>query len=455
MTLNVGLLLRKPGESPYARYRRFLIANNSIAFIKIRAELEKYYCRGDIKISRACSGPYNPAECAAELEEQFIQRYALKRQSCTKLLKQYHPKQCCNSCAAIGFHCELFDLPGFDICPIHGERLTERCGECGLRWPTAYQLVARNCIKCGTRATVQDLLNAGLENTSSYYQKIAVTQSLLDFGYQQFTQNFYLKYRDCRIERYRPLTNHLSPFHVCVVSNIAYQGAPYIADVCESLIKMFDVEKKTFRIKKTTVSMKNQRLNAHNSLQSKIIMKTTEKLEKLFNTETHVLGACEAFDTPGEGCLSCTVYAAWKSVVGYGDVLAFHSAEEHQRSLATNRLFLKKPFAPSFNTTLLVTEANDCSYYIKIPRALSILLYEHDLWTTAVHLYEYFSALTRSDRISWLDIKRMEKPLISPDKTYYCPYVMKLGGNELDVYFPNDIFTNELKLNKSVAKLLA
>ncbi len=78
-----------------------------------------------------------------------------------------------------------------------------------------------------------------------------------------------------------------------------------------------------------------------------------------------------------------------------------------------------------------------------------------NIWTTAVHLYEYFSALTRADRISWLDIKRMEKPMISPDKTHYCPYVMRLDGNELDVYFPNDIFTNELKLNKSVAKLLA
>ena len=176
--LNFGLLLRKPAESRYAQYRRFLIVNHSLYVNngRITRALRKYASR---YFNIDCKGIL-VSDLSSQVENQILKSKG--KQPELQLLKTSHNPRViknCSLCSKNGFHSEAFNLDWVLVCPIHMESLTPRCDVCLQKWPTCSKLLSTNCKGCGAKLTVSDLLE---QNAYRYDDKYQVIKELLTFA---------------------------------------------------------------------------------------------------------------------------------------------------------------------------------------------------------------------------------------------------------------------------------
>ena len=79
--LNAGLLLRKPGESAYGQFSRFLIANQSIDLSGFRDEFRKdNICIDHINISDNSEREGWLTKYARKHEENYIEKHSISKQ---------------------------------------------------------------------------------------------------------------------------------------------------------------------------------------------------------------------------------------------------------------------------------------------------------------------------------------------------------------------------------------
>ena len=166
--MNTGLLLRKPGESRYCRYRRFLIANRGIhkrygsmrlsfpIYAKERFQIDTNGLRG--------------TDAVAKVEDRIIRFLSLPKLHYLPQ-KSAYPRvvESCVKCSEIGFHSEVFNLEWVTVCPVHKTKLTDTCGTCKQKWPPSSAIWASDCEGCGAKITVMELARKGaFENTLDY-----------------------------------------------------------------------------------------------------------------------------------------------------------------------------------------------------------------------------------------------------------------------------------------------
>lgn len=168
--LNTGLLMRKPGESEYGRYRRFLIANHTL-ILKLAKKVNKYDSNSKYRLSKF----------AVLLETRFIEKNKIKKSINTIPLKSnYRPTKCCPSCMKIGFHSFVFDYKWLEQCPVHKEDLITTCPDCNAQWPTYSELATKKCLTCGPKINFFKLPNKPINSIESFkvYETIEnITQS--------------------------------------------------------------------------------------------------------------------------------------------------------------------------------------------------------------------------------------------------------------------------------------
>lgn len=205
--LNTGVLLKKPYESDYNAYRRFLIANIHYGPLRLSAEIKTLFdelieyqivkdarkrswpeglpqdypwlCEFDNHINRQCieisdsnRGPIGPAVFSERaIRVSILQRYLLFEMSAESeelITKSKAVFKQCPECARIGYHTGLFDLTWISTCPVHHVRLEERCPDCKRQWPTRGSLDREDCLTCGARIPFSLLLERGAFDQDRY-----------------------------------------------------------------------------------------------------------------------------------------------------------------------------------------------------------------------------------------------------------------------------------------------
>lgn len=187
--LNTGLLLRKPYESDYNAYRRFLIANQHLTASQLSAAIlracrtltqsEEYRNRKSQNCgSSPCSDFDAPNLGRTRVRFQNTLPTLERRHELAHFLEQYHLHQhsmednviCpvstptrtnCAECARLCFHSGLYELPWLTACPIHHIPLVTLCPECQLPWPKFGELYGRQCGTCGVHIAFEELLARG------------------------------------------------------------------------------------------------------------------------------------------------------------------------------------------------------------------------------------------------------------------------------------------------------
>jgi len=153
--LNTGNLLRRPGESKYSRYRRFLIANHGAygSAQRIRKALLRYAVSRSHSVH---SGIHNfklielleskePYTDQVYLESRFVYPRAHKN---------------CPICSEVGYHSEVFNYDWVSICPIHKIKLVKRCHVCSEIWPSCSKILLRDCLGCGAKINFTKLMSS-------------------------------------------------------------------------------------------------------------------------------------------------------------------------------------------------------------------------------------------------------------------------------------------------------
>ncbi|MBL1320727.1 MAG: hypothetical protein COA63_006650 [Methylophaga sp.] len=449
MKLNTGLLLSRPGESAYARYRQFLIANNGLSFQELTKELKRKFLITKPNIFNPTE-PYFLAKCATKLEHEYIEvNYRNKTKSYSDLIGKYRPKRCCNKCASVGYHCDLFDMPWIRKCPIHNENLTERCNRCNQLWPTASELRLNKCPTCGVKISIQDLLKTTTNNTDNGYQLIINAQLLVSQGYRLFSSKFYLYKKEHRREYVQDLIHQTSAFYLSVVEKSLNKKKL----LCH-LIKTLNIEKKTYKVTRIPAPQSITNSKELLTLKTKIIKKTITKFESVFNKKGHLIGTCETNSFPQRVCLPCATLNAWKKLINYYD--EGYNAYCWSNHLAT-LYSVPTPSSPIIYSMIYIGDFYLNEEYIGLPLKLSGKIYEHDLWTTAMHLYQYISYIM--DKAKDFPIFRTEfikncRPIMLHHNSTFSPYVMNLTGDKLDVYYLKNILTTKLYESEKIDQLL-
>lgn len=450
MKLNTGLLLSRPGESAYARYRQFLIANNGLSFQELTKELKRKCLITKPNIFNRTE-PYLLAKCATKLEHEYIDiNYQNKTKFHSELIGKYRPKRCCNKCASAGYHSDLFDMRWFSKCPIHNEKLTERCNRCNQLWPTASELRLNKCLTCGPKITVQELLKSIADDTTYGYQLIVNIKLLVCQGYQLFSSELFLYHYENRREYIQDVIHQHSAFYLSVVENTLKKN--YLCHFISTL----DIEKKVYEVKyiPPPTPLRNTNSKELLSLKVNIIKKTITKFESIFNHGKHVIGMCRLDNYPQQACIHCATFFAWTSLINYHDKK--YSGSNVRYILAT-MYSGSIPVAPIIYSTIFISQRYSNEQFIKLPFELSGKIYENDLWTTAMHLYQYMSYImdeTNDTQISWSDFIKNCRPIMTHHNSTFSPYVMKLIGDNLEVYSLKNILTTKLNESEKIDQLL-
>lgn len=162
--INTGLLLRRPFESDYSAYRRFLIANHTQSGPAIRAGLAA-------KLLTVPGKRYALPALAQRWERAYCEHYQIPYQTPVNNESRLNLRNC-PSCARFGYHSYLFQFPWFRQCPIHQEPVVPVCPRCQRRWPLASELhnTRSECPTCGIHFDLGRLVSAAARAPKSGFE---------------------------------------------------------------------------------------------------------------------------------------------------------------------------------------------------------------------------------------------------------------------------------------------
>lgn len=173
--LNTGLSLRRPFESDYGAFKRFLNSNNNLSKTRLADNLRLYAKSNEFHY------PGYHSLLALRHEMAFCQRnhipYLQPTPVCDREVRN------CWKCASIGYHSYLYQWMWLDRCPIHNKRISTRCRRCGKHWPRLHELINRRCSTCGGHSTRDQLKRlGGFVNHREFDTLNAVKNMELDYS---------------------------------------------------------------------------------------------------------------------------------------------------------------------------------------------------------------------------------------------------------------------------------
>lgn len=180
--LNTGLLLRRPYESAYNAYRRFLIANQTRTLVQIRDELRQ-------SVPKPPYGTMTTETQAQELERVYCDQLRIPYIPPTSVPPGQYRKNC-PECARICFQSYLYHYPWFQTCPIHQSALTYKCPECHEPWPEPSQFFRRQCLCCGVRWSLEHLRHVQATSPVSDFDELAILHTAKNTYLEQVNIRF-------------------------------------------------------------------------------------------------------------------------------------------------------------------------------------------------------------------------------------------------------------------------
>jgi hypothetical protein len=146
--INTGLLLRRPSESEYAAFRRFLVANQFETPAALKTDLQAFG-----KSSAVVSGQPWLTPRARQWEQKFCEANSLPFQSPAPV-DHRSPLRNCPVCAAQCYHTVLYQYPWEKRCPTHQHEIVTVCPSCKQPWPQPSELLKRNCPCCSANLSL-------------------------------------------------------------------------------------------------------------------------------------------------------------------------------------------------------------------------------------------------------------------------------------------------------------
>jgi len=159
---NIGSALKRPFESKYNTYRRFLVSNGNLSISNLSAELRINYpeffqskARLDC-MSVALHLNTNDSDASSP---SIL--YRLSKSEEQEKIRNYP------ICAEMCFHSSLYQYTWVTQCPLHNVSLTTHCPTCHQQWPSYGQLANRKCNTCGRLLSWRHLVQVNAFDESS------------------------------------------------------------------------------------------------------------------------------------------------------------------------------------------------------------------------------------------------------------------------------------------------
>jgi len=165
MHLNLGKGLKRPYESKYSAFRRFLISNPTLSSSALK------------KISTS--------KIWDTINYKIPDKYNLKHINNYHIYGVNDVKTHCPICAQQSYHCDLFQLPWITKCPIHKVPLVDNCPSCKKPWPNVDEMIYRECLVCGKEIDYSNLIKSGKYNDESLYDAIDRLFDFVTFKYNE------------------------------------------------------------------------------------------------------------------------------------------------------------------------------------------------------------------------------------------------------------------------------
>jgi hypothetical protein len=444
--INTGQMLKRPGESPYSAYRRFLIANQRLNSVgKIIKELKYLISKYSELYIDSYLIAYKPA-LLASINERLTN---LSDQKLEHLLqKGYRPLKHCPECAEIGFHTKLFDESWLLKCPIHDADLIGQCHLCGVYWPMSHDLISRGCISCGAQLDIAILKSNKTPNFEKFNQ-VHFLNSIIKRS-KNYLPKFEL-YLDTQFFTPKPVINNNHIFNLSVMANEGdlFHSEKLLAE--ELGVPFFKTKKHRFTV--TTddnVSRFENDAVYWNTLERQKVKVT----KKTFSSIKSILSSTKQNDTAD--ITNARIRAHTLQIIKLFHNERFVSDDSFNSvapDLYNNMISdgLKQPQTHQFFISHEpICDKSELNFY-RMPLELSILIYKIDLWTTYLNIHKYVASFleqkNNNDQVSL--ISRLHKNF-----ECRCPYAFILDGLSLSVYFPEDIFEFDNQKSRRLVSIL-
>ncbi len=438
--INTGQMLKRPGESPYSAYRRFLIANQRLNSIcKVIKEFKNVGIKGSELFINSKLIAYKPALLASMYERSNIpsdQRLNLLLQ------KGYRPLKHCPECAEIGFHTKLFDEPWLLKCPIHDADLITNCHVCGIHWPMSHDLISRGCSSCGTKLDNQ-IVKSNKIPCDEKFDQVHFLNSIIRRS-KKYLPKFEL-YLDTQFFTPKPVINNNHIFNLSVMAKEGdlFESEKQLAQ--ELKVPFYRINKQKYTVT-TDDNMsrfvnENDYWSALDKQKVRVTQKSLSKIRCLLKNNTADLTSAHIKTNTLEliKLLHDGHYVPEDRSASVFTDLYNNMTSRGLKLPQVHQFFIRHE---------VICDKSELKFY-RMPMELSMLVYKIDLWTTYLSIFKYVSSFLEQTK------KSDDGKIVGGLQNNFecrCPYTFILDELKLSVYYPEDIFEFD---NKQSRKLLS
>lgn len=410
MKMNTGLLLKKPGESAYSRYRRFAIANHgsykTATQIKEALLLEKSIKNKVLNHNDVLSTP----EIARQFEKARILNGNLDAMLPeSKISSGFRPSKHCQKCTEIGYHSNLFELSWISECPYHRALLTEKCSTCNRELPASSDLLATLCPSCGTRISINRINTLNKSIGRNDYDIFEELEQVATVDENLFPVSYFVDRNQTILNRKQANAN--SSFYPSILALKDNSHSSLKKGFSEGIIHRFEVGTEQY----TAISENfESSYESDFTLKFDLTKKITERVKNVLTTEPkeHLLGDCFLHKKTKEDvkltlvdyfssnqwestfCTPCKVFCVWNQLIPFpvrDDLSCYINQKRIVNLIEKLRSRLGQPELELPNIVHYISLGNNKENPIKIPSLMSKKIFEIDLWCTFLYIYEMLS----------------------------------------------------------------
>lgn len=437
--INHGLALYKPGESDLGTAIRLWIVNRH-SWKRSASSIDDRI-RGVNVVQDSLYVPLNidhshnlhSLKCAhAKLLGYDV---PVKTPSWSVVQNRYCRKQCL-SCAKLGHHSILFDLPWVKICPIHEEPLSKQCPICSKNWPSISKLSTRSCDLCGARLSLERLLDEDAFNTEAYIEKIPNLLAFfcIDIQMYQPSRKYFVSFPTAREDSFS-LINALPS----MLSR--YSRNQSVRSQLERLgVEMSRCYKKSF---KPILIADDKDFKPDIELMEKCRKRIFKlSLRVLLREANHDIGSCPKDALYGHFmCAHCEVWSV------------LHEGFRKTLTTRDDRILIR--YSPPYSRRIrvpdpgLVTSLYDietASHY-KIPKSIQAIVYCTDLWQCVVRLFsqiEFFLNLGPVSGAGRPHSRGSQANYLNHNKHHFTPFYFLKKDKDCQLIFPIEFNSRQL-----------
>ena len=458
--MNTGLAFHKPYESAYSRYRRFLIANQGLystagALRKgLKKQLKEFGSKYNVD-------EFSTSNMALFYEKEFIKKNRLKLNIEHRALKDgYRPKRHCPICTASIYHNDIFDLPWVKKCPIHSVNLETKCLKCNSSLPSPGELVKYKCNKCGTNFKITSIVGNNYIGGNNQFNTFKHFLKILHMNATTF-KSFYPDTDKHYELNTRISFNKNSPFYPSIYLAKSKNNKTVTKNQLNLLgLNFYEVNSNLYNLEQLVPNLFET--NYHENEEIRKLEKICKEVNESINNriqftlqkkmpKNHNLGSCFQKGNEKNICIPCKVNLAWgytrrKPNVLFGNENLYAYLNRLHHITHKNTLFI---------TPRVIRRIYCNDKLFRIPMEMSKYLYEIDLWTTFLSLYNVVYSIHQAIKLGKTSIIEIQKHAVQYYKAIPTVplYIEWVGSKTIKTYIPS-ILSKDILEDSSLTSLL-